>query len=339
MTTKMTENKLGPTTFPSFKNEPTDDKHLFRVVDRNGDWSHYYQDQEQRYLPAVNHILSLGFPKGIGLINWIKRMSEEEADRILRSAGERGSKVHEAIRQLIQGTSVMYGKDIFKNEDGSFSPLTIDEWDYLLSWVAWAEAFKPQALKHETAVWNKKEGYAGTVDFIGTLTIDGSTKLFIDGRNIQAVGLGEKPKTISVLLDWKTSSAIHNDYKLQTAAYAACMKQKPTQQFYTGVVRLGTKHQNGGFEMHLWSRTQTLEHYKLFLQAKNTFKFLQGNKTWQPEIEEIPLQLQVSIPIIKPKEKGKPNAGKPNQSLPLPQGQKRQPVKNQGRARVRKSVH
>ncbi len=60
------DNLIKPTTVDSYKNAGTDDEHLFRVVDRAGDWTHYFQNEINQYMPAVNHILQIGFPKGMG---------------------------------------------------------------------------------------------------------------------------------------------------------------------------------------------------------------------------------------------------------------------------------
>jgi len=310
-TTKTATTLAQMSTAPSYQNQATDDKHLFRVVDREGSWTHYFQDELQKYFPSVNHILGIGFPKGQGLLNWLKNKTAEESDKILKHAGERGSRVHDAIRDLIQGQTLSI-QAYYKNEDGSSTPLQTEEWNYLLSWAAWCDKFKPQMLKHETAVYNKKYGYAGTVDFIGTIEIPAGTKVYIDGKLTITPDKGPndtdyKPKIISCLLDWKTSGAIYDEYKLQTAAYAACMKLKPKQEFYTGVIRLGTKHKNGGYEMHLYSRALTIFHFKQFLKTKDTYHFINGTD-WKPDIEQIPLVLKVDVPQIK--SNGKPNAGK-----------------------------
>lgn len=291
-------------TVPSLRNEATDDPHLFRVVDRENSWTHYYHDQLDKYLPSVNHILGIGFPKGAGLIQWLKNKTAEEADKILETAGERGSRVHDAIRELIKGQTMSIAAYL-QNEDGSSTQLTIPEWDFLLSWQAWVESFKPQLLKHETAVFNKKYGYAGTVDFIGSIEILVGKKIYIDGK-LQEIST---PKRISCLLDWKTSGAVYNEYKLQVAAYAACMKLKPKQEFYTGIVRLGTKHKNGGFEMHLYSRNKTIENFKQFLRTKDTYHFINGTG-WTPDIEQVPLVIKVDVPQITTTN-GKPKRDNP----------------------------
>src|ERR1041385_7982258 len=103
------------TTMDSMKNLPTDDEHLFRVVDRKGDWTYYYHDQLKKYLVAVNHVLQIGFPKGQGLIQYFKRMTEEEAERALNTAAERGANVHSAIRMLTAGQKLQLDTQI-KND-------------------------------------------------------------------------------------------------------------------------------------------------------------------------------------------------------------------------------
>lgn len=290
-------------TIPTYQNQPTDDPHLFRVVDREGNWSHYFQDELGVYLPAVNHIINVGFPKGAGLLSWMQKMSEEEAKNILESAGERGSKVHAAIRELIMGNKVEYG-DPYENSAHKLEPLTASEWDYLVSWVEWAKIFKPQVLNHETAIWNRKHRFAGTVDFIGKITIPAGYKVYIDGKLTKF----DVDTTIACLLDWKTSSGIHDNYLLQTSSYAGSIKLPAKGSFCTGVVRIGTKHQNGGFEMRLWSKEQTKVHFKHFLEVKNIFHWLTGKEDWAPDIEQIPTMLSVDVPIIKPaKAKGEQN--------------------------------
>jgi hypothetical protein len=287
-------------TFPTYKNEATDDPKLFRVVDRKGDWNTYWHEQ-YGYMPAVNRIISVGFPKGDGLIEFFKRMTPEEIEHRLNSAGERGSRVHSAIRALIFGSTIGY-KDEFENEDGKLAPLTSEEWNFIVTWATWAIKFKPRVLRHETALFHPKFRFAGTADFIGTLLLPAGEKVCVDGKYTTL----KEDKLISVLLDWKTSAGIYDDYLLQTSAYAACLKSSPKLPFFTGVVRIGTRHKEG-FEMKLFSRSKTKEHFQQFLNSKKTYEWLVG-KDWQPFIEQIPVSVSVEVPIIEPLKKGKTNA-------------------------------
>src|SRR3990167_7345842 len=84
----------------------TNNENLFKVVDLNGDWTHYYH-KELGYLPSATRIISIGFPKGEGLLRWLKSMSAEEGEKAMKQAGKRGSKVHNAIADLINGQEVI----------------------------------------------------------------------------------------------------------------------------------------------------------------------------------------------------------------------------------------
>lgn len=302
----------------NYTNEPTDDPHLFRVVDRNGDWTYYYQDELNQYIPAVNHVLHVGFPKGMGLITWLKRTSEEEANRVLTNAGERGARIHAAIRSLIDG-QVLSIDATYPDEQGNKASLNYEEWDCLITWCDWANNFNPKVLKHETSLWNKKHLYAGTTDFIGSIELKAGTKIYIDDK-LTTIGTTRR---ISALLDWKTGGT-YDDHKLQIAAYAGCLKTKPQGEFFTGIVRLGTRHQNGGYEIKLWSRGRTKYHFERFIAAKDQFNFITG-KDWQPQIKHIPLTLSIKIPQMGQRKR---NATTLNKGVPKSQKQRRATSKN-----------
>jgi hypothetical protein len=278
-------------TFPTHRLELTSDPHLFRVVDRDGDWLYYYHDVFKQYFPAVNHVISMGFPKDPGLIEWIRKTSKEESEKIFKSAGERGSKIHAAIRDLIDGVTVT-PETAYENDAGKFEKLSPDEWDYTTSWVEWAKVFRPQVNEHETAVcFVSPTPFAGTKDFDGTITIPAGAKVYVDG----SVTTFKEEKTISVILDWK-SGAASNSHLLQIAAYWRCTDH---QSAYTGIVRIGTAHKNGGWEMKLYSMEQTKKHLKLFWDAYETFQFVTGyTPDFVPEIKQIPSSLTVNVPFI-----------------------------------------
>lgn len=274
-------------TIPSFQNVPTDDPHLFRVVDRNGDWQYYFQDELKRYLPSVNFVIANGFPKGQRFHEWLKNKSAAEADEILRSAGNRGSKVHAAIRDLIAGQEVKL-TNRYENDRGNQELLTPEEWDILLSWFAWTQYFSPELIVQETAIATSK--YAGTLDFLGTILLRAGQKYWIDDKQVTI----KEDRQVRVLLDWKTSSGIWNEYRLQVSAYAMALDAKVWPEF-TGIVRLGTAHKNGGYEMKLWGFDQTLYHYSLFLDAYRIYKL--DNPTWEPDIVHQPTLIKVKIPL------------------------------------------
>lgn len=270
----------------TYNHSPTTNPDLFKVVDLNGDWTHYFH-KEYGYLPSATHVIKIGFPKGEGLLKWLKNMSAEEGEKAMKQAGKRGSKVHSALKDLINGEEIKLSNK-YENET-----LTSEEWNYILTWYIWQNDFSPHLIAHETSVYSGGIGrYAGTIDFLGGLIIRKGQKISINEK-VETI---KKDKKITVLLDWKTSSGIWDDYKLQVAAYAACTEKKP---MYTGIVRLGTKH-TCGYEMKLWDKKMTDYHFKRFLSARENYDMITGeNERWEPKVKEIPISLKVKLPKIE----------------------------------------
>lgn len=277
-------------TISKYSLSPTDNPDLFRVINRNGDWIVYFNSKEKKYKWAVNYIISNGFPMADGLINFIKNHTSEESKKILESAGERGSRVHAAIRDLINGLTIDLERPYESEIAGKWERLTDEEWSCLTAWVAWVEKFKPELISCETSV--DAEKYAGTIDFLGSINLQKGDKININ----DSITTIKEDKKIKVLLDWKTGSGIYDNYRLQVAAYAFASKIIPE---YTGIIRLGTAHKNGRFEMKLWDYETTKFHYQKFRASLSNFEL--NHKEYIHEDGQIPTQLAVKIPKIERK--------------------------------------
>src|SRR5690349_8950510 len=81
----------------TYELEPTKHPDVFRVVDRDGNWENYYVKSKNVYLPGVTTILNRGYAKGAFFEQWLSQHTAEERDQILKSAGEKGDKVHRVI--------------------------------------------------------------------------------------------------------------------------------------------------------------------------------------------------------------------------------------------------
>lgn len=269
----------------------TSNPDIFRYVDLNGDWTHYFVKSKNLYVPAVNHIIKLGFPKGIAFHNYLLSVSKEEAKQILESAGEKGSRVHEVIKELIENHKIVYGTLYPNSLTGRPEVLNLEEWQALLAYKSFCDLYGPEVILYEAPV--ATDQFAGTVDFVGMITI-----------NDKKAG----PKQVKVLLDWKTSGAIYDDYKLQTAAYWRALADKSIQ--YTGIVRLGTKHKNGfidnaGFEIKLWDVEETIKHWKKFEAAFENSNLKDEefvpDKTVMPSVISVTIPKHQSVNTPKPK--------------------------------------
>ena len=286
-------------TIKLFSLKETSDPDIFRYIDLNGDWTHYHIKSKNQYVPAVNHILKIGFPKGIAFYNYLLSVSKEESQKILESAGEKGSRVHDVIKNLIEGHKVTYGSLYPNSLTGRPEVLTLEEWQALLSYQSFCEAYKPEVIMFENSV--ATDQFAGTIDFVGMVTI-----------NDKKAG----PKKVKVLLDWKTSGAVYDDYKLQTAAYWRALADKEIK--YTGVIRLGTKHKNGqvdnaGYEVKLWDIAETLKHYKAFESALNIYNL--NNSEFELDETTMPVEIQVNIPKYQSVKTVKPKKAKVKKTM------------------------
>lgn len=279
-------------TVPTYSYQPTSNPDLFRYVDQAGDWQFYYVKSKNVYLPAVNRILTYGVAKGRGFYNYLLSKTKDEAERILKAAGERGVRVHDAIRQMLM-TGELKMDDTFKNDiTGKFEKLTHDEWRFMVAFVKWCGDWKPETLAVEDSRYDLNLGVAGTIDFVGTINRNG-------GR-------------VFVLIDFKTSAQIYDDYKLQVAAYSELWKGVPVEA--TGVVRLKLARVDSKqpYEMRLWHAGETARHLEAFKSAKNLHDLVTDAKNHDPskELEEVPTVLKVRVPKIKQTKKSKPKAKK-----------------------------
>lgn len=309
-------------TIPSYEFEATADPNLKRYVDRYGNWTHYYLVKEKRFLPAVNHILGLGFNKGPRFYQYLLSVTPEEAKQKLEAAGDEGTRTHTAIRQLIDGSKVtMTTKFPSDLQRGRQEVLNPDEWDNLIAFEAWCDRYKPRVVSNDFAVYSLVNEYAGSPDGLFIITVPSGDKAF------------PKPvwgQDVLFMPDWKTSSAIHNEYKAQLAAYLSALKERGTYKkfleafkgrIFTGNVRLGTRHKNGGYEMQLWTENQTATNFRLFLSAKNIYQDNVDGDTAAPVSVDVPMQFYIKVPkaaLTKAKKTAKKKSTKLMQGkLPL----------------------
>lgn len=148
---------------------------------------------EFEFYPSSTWIANC-YPKGIAYFKWLASKGWDEAESIKESAGEKGSKVHNAIETLeLQGHLSI--DTLFENySKGTNAPLTVEELDCVLSFSKWHKEAKPQLLAVELTVFGN--GYAGTLD-----------RIYRIGGQIWIV-------------DFKTSQYIWESHRIQISSYS-----------------------------------------------------------------------------------------------------------------------
>lgn len=276
------------TTVLTYTEAPTSHPDLVKLVDHEGNWTHYRHKPTNRMLAAVNHVIANGYNKGPRFHDYLLSVSREEAKKALESAGERGTRVHSGIRDLVDGMEVgLATKYPSESSYGRMEPITFEEWSLIQCFERWQKERAPRVSGQEISVFSLEHGYAGTVDFLGSV-------------NAVEKGFG--------VLDWKTSSRIWNEYALQTAAYFMAILEMKDKRYvvpdYTGIIRFSDGRQDG-FEEKWWSRKETESNFEHFLAAKKVYEFNKPKKGDDPVVREVPFSLKIEVPRIVPQKKTK----------------------------------
>lgn len=223
---------------------------------------HWYPSQKKKetWYPSVTTVLSI-WPKGVGFNRWLgNQESFDSSQQTLKAAGDRGIRVHNATQVLEEGGSLH--RDAF----------SLEEWQMIMGFVNWHRKYNPEVIFVEKSVVSDAEQTGGTID-----------RLYrIDGQVI--------------LLDIKTSSAVHDQYWVQTGVYAHLLAvELKIMVDATAILRLAPRRKEL-FEYVLhdeWGKDALL-----FDNVYGIWKFLFPNA--QPKFLELPLILSLNI---QPKKK------------------------------------
>lgn len=307
-------------TIPSYTFEDTTDPNLKRFVDRKGDWTHYHDEVKGQFIPAVNHILGLGYNKGPGFYQYLLSVTAVEAKQRLESAGEEGTRTHQAIRNIIDGLAVRMTTKFYDERTGRQEVLNDDEWTNLEGFLAWYNDFKPETIAQEMSVfaYHRSRGFAGTADYICTVLVPDGAETASGVKNPFPKKLWGQ-RVLMLPLDWKTSGAVWKEYKAQVASYnyALAKNYKDLAKFidaypvFTGVVRIGTQHKNG-YEFKVWDDKGTKENFKRFDAAYEIY--LEEESEFKPKVREIPTEFFVKVPKAKVVKSGKAKKQSPRKA-------------------------
>lgn len=195
--------------------------------------------------PSVTWITE-HYPKGVGFYKWLAQHGWDEAESIKEAAGDRGSKVHQGITSLLLGNETKMDDTVFNKDTGNQDEMKLEEYEALMSFVAWHKETKPKMLANETTVFNEEFMYAGTADFVCEIE-------------------GEK-----WLIDFKTGANVWPSYEIQLSAYAHALppELKPDK---LAILQVGYKRNKNGYKL-----TEVEDQFDLFLAAR---------RIWQKETE------------------------------------------------------
>ncbi len=240
---------------------------ILQITTADERWYHRTILGNHDYVPSVTWICD-SYPKGVGFYKWLASRSWDESEAIKAAAGDKGSKVHQAIALLIAGGTVSMD-DAFENPRSlELETLTPSEYECLMSFVEWFQEVKPEVIDSEYTVWNEHYRYAGTVDL----------KCKIDGK--------------IWLIDFKTSADIWPTFELQVSAYkhAEPVSDAERRKIKLGILQVGYRRN----KTKKWKFTTVPDRFPLFLAARKIWAHeTEGQKPLQ---REYPLSLSL-IPL------------------------------------------
>lgn len=236
-----------------------------------------------RFYPSVTWICD-HYPKGVAFYKWLASKGWDEAESIKTAAGDKGSKVHYAIRDLIEGRIVAIDAKYRNNSTGEDEELSLEEYDCLMAFALWHKEVKPKFIACEFAVWadlcqNKlclchntggktcceecAGGYAGTVDLLCEI----AGQLY--------------------LVDFKTSQYIWPSHELQVSAYKHAGGEE-TLKAKLAILQVGYKLNKRRYKF-----TEVDDCYNEFLAARTIWA--KEQKGVHPHQKDYPLRVRLDL--------------------------------------------
>jgi len=228
-----------------------------------------------RFLPSVTWICEY-YPKGIAFYKWLANHGWDEAESIKVAAGDKGSKVHYAIGDLLEGKKININACYVNPTTEKTEELTVEEYDCIMSFARWFDEVKPEIITHELLIINKAEKYAGMIDLI--------------------CKIGEQ----LYIIDFKTSQYIWPSHELQLSAYkrGSTKLEIKFEDCKIAILQLGYRRNK-----NLYKFTEIEDKYDQFLAAK--IIWLNETKGKEPKQIDYPMSVSIEIPKLEENKKEK----------------------------------
>lgn len=173
-----------------------------------------------------------------GLNAWRGKVGNLKANEIMRESAKRGTYFHKLSEQMLKGNDVDIDNYDIKDLLGLFKK-TVNEYNI-------------KAEETEQVLVDEELKIGGKTDFIGFFNSD---KL---GKNAH------------VIIDWKTSAGIYEDYWIQIAAYVFTF-EKLTKIKLDGAAIFQFK--DGKVNIEERTRDELKEYYNMFIHCLELYKF------------------------------------------------------------------
>lgn len=225
--------------------------------------------------PSITYIAAF-YPKGKQFEQFLKN-NGDNADMIRDLAGERGSKVHQAIEQLNKGEKVKMDDKFVNSRTGQIEELTPDEYGCVMSYRDWWEA-EGQAdydiVEAEDVIWPE-----------GPDSEPGGPLHFAATRDVR---LRRKKDGLPGTIDVKTSQNIYASHIIQVSAIAEASGDN-----WQAILQVGYKRNKQGYKF-----TEVARRLDIYTAARTIWAYeTEGEKPLQ---RDYPLELTLGLPKNSP---------------------------------------
>lgn len=204
-----------------------------------------YKDKAGKRLPSVTTVISR-FKESGGLIHWAWNLGIEGKDyrQERDAAATAGTIAHQMVEARLRDeeyTPPVIDADTLGKANGGFE-----------AYLTWERMTKVSIVHSEVSLVSDMHRYGGTLDAIGEF----------EGKR--------------VLIDWKTSNSVYQDYLIQLAAYKALWEENYPDHPIDGgfhLCRFGKEH--GDFAHHYYpDLSDAWEQFQLYRRAYDLDKAL-----------------------------------------------------------------
>lgn len=197
------------------------------------------------YLPRVSTILNV-ISKGKYFDNWLKKEGEN-ADKLSAKACDTGTGLHNLLEKIGRGETI----------DQEISKL---ELLWVNSFLSWRDKNVRHFLLTEQPIYHSTDLYCGTLD-----------------------ALVEMVSGELILIDYKTSARVYDNYFLQVSAYARALeKMRGIRLNGALILRFDKKAEETQKPMEITPVPELDYHYDIFRHALELFKW-QNKKLYKEE--------------------------------------------------------
>lgn len=229
-----------------------------------------------RYIPSVTWICG-HYPKGIAFYKWLADKGWDESQAIKQAAGEKGSKIHQALELLIAGKKIKHDDQLFNTTTEELEGMTLEEWEAVLSFAEWVKEVKPKFLLTEQTVISEKYGFAGTVDTV--------------------IQIGDQV----YIVDFKSSQYVWPEYELQIAAYKQALSEmgRNTKDAKLAILQIGYKKNRRRYKF-----TEVEDKFDLFKSCMLIWRN-EADKQ-EPLQKDYPISISIEEYVERPKDEPEP---------------------------------